>query len=526
MTDSPPIPTRYRPLETIQSVRGRSLLRAHDSLLEREVFLQVPAATEKLEPDELQRGLREARALGGSQHPGLVRLLDAHETEFGPILIYEPFRGETLAERVGRDGPLAPEVAKHVVSQIADALLAVHRAGLVHRGVSEHAIFVDHDDRVTVDGFDFAKPIDPAGLTSLGLDPEREDFDPDLLPAYPAPEQWAGAAADARTDVFALGCVLYFLLTGEAVNARTPDGVTIDAAGLPTDLATVVRRCTTRLPSQRYPTMCDVHDALQPAPEAAAAAAAVTTSKRSWHVPVVAVILVLCGAWFGVQSMRGDTEAERGIKLPGHTGETADTAADRRGEAERETYSGDYAESYALLIGIDYSDPKCGWHAYELANAERDVQAIGTALEDLGWPATNVVRLLGREATRQGIENALRDLEAKVARDDQVVIYFAGHGVRHLTSSDSGWAIPADAGAQPADGTEGADWLHFDRFDRVFREFQAKHILIAFDCCHGGAGMSRMRAGAVVATPARLAAYLREPARIMFASSRANEAAL
>lgn len=525
------LPTRYRIIEGAPTSSG--LLRAQDTMLGREVLLQTPRSDAALAPAARSRGLREAQSVAKCDHPSLVRLLDAIDTAFGPVLVLEPFAGTTLAEAVDDNGPLDPETVCRLGAASADALLEVHKQGIVHRGVSEAALFVDHDRTLTkLHGFDFAKPVNLSAASSLAYKKKEANADGRELPPYPAPEQWQGASADTRVDVFALGCTLRFALTGQRVDDTTTlSRLAAERPDVPKKLAALIDRATAASPLQRIPNMAMFRDELLSLAEPQRTNSLNDRPRRLFLQRSLAACVAVALAFLGWNELAtpGSVDGHQlgnrgsGIIPP----EPRDTGEGSRDSANTSLLPR-YKASRALLIGIDYRGPDAPWSRFTLRNAERDAESLAKKLVDIGWQKGNVKSLLGRDATREGIERALFELESQVEDDDQVFIYFAGHGLRHTNSDESGWAIPFDADLPPDDAIrEQRNWLHFDRFDRVFREFRAKHILIALDCCHGGAGMSNLRAGSTAnASSEQVGRYLSERARIMIASARSHETAL
>jgi hypothetical protein len=525
------LPDRYRLLESLPTQQG--IVRAQDTLLGREILVQLPRTDAALGSSTRSRGLREAQSVSRCDHPNLVRLFDALDTEFGPILILEPFVGTRLAQAVSEGGAWDAESVWKLGAASADALLEVHKQGIVHRGVSEEALFVDHDRTLTkIHGFDFAKPVNLSAASSLAYKNPSSSAERRELPPYPAPEQWQGASADSRVDVFALGCTLRFALTGQRVDDTTMVvRLAAERPDLPKDLVALIDRATAASPLQRIPNMAVFRDELlrlgQSPRAASTGAGARGPGGRRLLAACAAVALPLLG-WMGMSAFSAGDDGSPGsrgggIIPPGEADQTADARRALEGALLPR-----YTASHALLIGINYDSADAPWSRFALRNAERDVDAIANKLVETGWEQGNVLSLRGSEATRDGIDRALLDLEMRTSENDQVFIYFAGHGLKHPNSRESGWAIPFDAAFPPGETIqEQENWIHFDRFDRVFREFRAKHVLIALDCCHGGAGMSPARSGLDARGHSeQIGRYLSEPARVMIASARAHETAL
>ncbi len=144
---------------------------------------------------------REAEATAQLSHENIVALHDAGRSEHGPYLVFELLDGETLSERLER-GPLEPREAVRVAIAVARALTYAHAAGVLHRDLKPSNVFLTARGQVKVLDFGLAHVFGWTGPVSGGT------------PAYMAPEQWRGATEDGRTDVFALGVMLYEMVTG------------------------------------------------------------------------------------------------------------------------------------------------------------------------------------------------------------------------------------------------------------------------------------------------------------------------
>jgi serine/threonine protein kinase len=184
-----------------------------------EVALKLlPRVTVQAE-SALARFRQEAKALAELRHPALCRLLDAFVTDELAGMAMEPVHGRELSQVIG-SGPLPHAEGLRVLTTLAEALTAAHRRGIVHRDLKPANVMIGEDGRVRLLDFGIAKFADTR-LTATGQ----------ILgtPGYMAPEQWRGEPLDARSDVWALGVLLYEMLTGE----RPFPG---------TDLATVAER--------------------------------------------------------------------------------------------------------------------------------------------------------------------------------------------------------------------------------------------------------------------------------------------
>ena len=182
---------------------------AHDPVIGRPVAIKL-LRRELAESDEemawLERFRREVRAAGQRQHPNIVTVFDYGEENGSPFFVMEYVEGESLAERIKRSaGPLPPDEAVAIVAQVLNALDFAHANGIVHRDIKPSNILVTSDGVVKVADFGIAR-FENSDLTGAG----------DILgtPSYMAPEQLSGQAADYRSDLFAVGAVLFQALTG------------------------------------------------------------------------------------------------------------------------------------------------------------------------------------------------------------------------------------------------------------------------------------------------------------------------
>jgi serine/threonine-protein kinase len=233
--------------------------------------LKRDVAVKILRPDDRERsGLalarfeREVRATAELVHPNTVRVYDYGVTEDGLwYYVMELLEGETLADYVTRLGPLPPARAVYIVGQAARALAEAHERGIVHRDVKPENMFL-----TSLGGeHDFVKVID-FGIARLERDETRMTDTGSLLgtPAYMSPEMAMGLTADARSDVYALGSVLYFLLSGRPpfeadnagamifahVNERVVPPSRILGRPIPADVEAVVLRSLAKDPAERF----------------------------------------------------------------------------------------------------------------------------------------------------------------------------------------------------------------------------------------------------------------------------------
>ncbi len=153
-----------------------------------------------------RRFLTEARAAGTLNHPNIVTIYDVGEADGRPYIAMERLRGDTLADRVVNEGFPSVAVVIDLVGQIAAALDFAHRHGVIHQDIKP-------DNIILVEGWTHAK-VNDFGVARLPEGDEHHDGMVAGTPAYMSPEQLRGAATDGRSDLFSLGVLLFWLLTG------------------------------------------------------------------------------------------------------------------------------------------------------------------------------------------------------------------------------------------------------------------------------------------------------------------------
>jgi len=249
----------------IEGLAGRGgmgvVYRATELGLERTVALKVIAPVLAEEEDFRRRFVAESKAAASIEHPNVIPLYHAGERDGVLYIVMRYIDGPDLRALVRAEGRLPPERAAHIVAQVGGALDAAHRHGLVHRDVKPANVLLGDDDHAYLTDFGLTKrsaTTDGGGLSRAG------GWVGTL--GYVAPEQIRGERIDARTDVYALGCVLVYALTGNAPYMRDTDEATLWAhlnapppsEDVPAAFEGVVARALAKDPSYRYPSAGDL----------------------------------------------------------------------------------------------------------------------------------------------------------------------------------------------------------------------------------------------------------------------------
>ncbi|MGD2071455.1 MAG: protein kinase, partial [Gemmatimonadota bacterium] len=244
--------------------------RAHDGGRDRDVALKVLSEEFAAEPSSLRRFEREAKLLSRLSHEGIARLHGFEVLEERPVLVLELAEGATLDEILS-ERALPPADAVAIARQVAEALAEAHGKGIVHRDLKPSNVKISSTGGVKVLDFGLARRFrraEPSGDSSSGT-LTHSGMVLGTIP-YMSPEQAQGERVDERTDIWALGCLLYEMLTGRrAMSSRTVADLLqsllrddVDLGALPPEtpagLRRVIRRCLRRDPGKRYQ---DVRDA-------------------------------------------------------------------------------------------------------------------------------------------------------------------------------------------------------------------------------------------------------------------------
>jgi eukaryotic-like serine/threonine-protein kinase len=267
---------KYRLLSPLGKGGMNAVYLAEHSLMRRRCAVKILPAKHLGDQSSVERFRREARAVASLDHTNIVRAYDVGKVMDGTTPIYffamELVEGESLADRVTRDGPMPTVEAANLIRQAAEGLAHAHGAGIVHRDIKPANLLVDHDGVLKILDLGLAKFFDedapaevPVGQPMFGT----VDF--------VSPEQALDShTVDARSDIYSLGCSLYFLLAGHApfpegtLTQRLVGHLSLEPVAIvdkrndvPDDLATILAKMLAKKPDDRIQTADEVAESLR-----------------------------------------------------------------------------------------------------------------------------------------------------------------------------------------------------------------------------------------------------------------------
>lgn len=292
------------------------VFKALDKQLNRSVAIKALPADRLADPERKRRFLQEARATSALNHPNIVTVHGITQHEGTDFMVMEYVSGKTLDRVIPARG-LPVKVAVKYGLDIADAVTAAHAGGIVHRDIKPSNVMVTDKGRVKVLDFGLAKLVEAEQSAERGLiEPSATKTGMVFGTAgYMSPEQAEGKPADARSDIFSFGALLYEMLTGKrafpgqnvisilaAVINSEPAPLAVALPNAPRELEWITSRCLKKDPERRIQHMVDVKIALEDVQDRVdlpSPAAPVLRSRSRWLVPAaVAVLMALAlGAW-------------------------------------------------------------------------------------------------------------------------------------------------------------------------------------------------------------------------------------
>jgi non-specific serine/threonine protein kinase len=275
--------TKLGPYEIVALIGAGGMgevYRARDERLGRDVAIKVLPAEFAADPERLRRFEQEARAVAALDHPNILAIHDVGTHEGSPYLVTELLEGESLRDRL-RGGGLTVRKAVDIGVQIAQGLAAAHEKGVIHRDLKPGNVFVTKDGHVKILDFGIAKLLRPEGKAdpyarTVDATPSTDSGAVLGTMGYISPEQLRGQAADARSDIFSFGCVLYEMLSGRSPFLKGTGAETVSAilnedprplSGSGREIAPalqeIVNRCLEKRPEDRFDSAHDVALALR-----------------------------------------------------------------------------------------------------------------------------------------------------------------------------------------------------------------------------------------------------------------------
>ena len=408
---------RYR-LDAQVGTGGMSTVyKAFDTVLERCVAIKLMHRPLAQDSDQLERFRREARSVAQLNHPHVVGVIDAGEDDNTPFIVFEFVEGETLKERIRRNGRLAiPEAVAYAI-EIARALAAAHAQGIVHRDVKPQNVLVDEEGTAKVTDFGIARTLDQDGLTADGRVLGTTD--------YVSPEQALGHLVTGASDLYSLGIVLFEMLTGDVpfkgenqvavamkhVRDDLPD-LQLRRPEVSAALAAVVDRATAKDLTRRYSDdaelIADLEDVLaietarsgQATGEATAILRTLPPGSRR-RVPlrlrvsprVVLPLVLLAAAAAAAILLLAAHQTERGtgsspqIKRPAGT---VNVSLRTTSAHDYDPYGGDGEHSAEAGAVVD-RDPSSTWSTQSYI--AKDLQKPGVGIYVDAKPSVNAVRM-------------------------------------------------------------------------------------------------------------------------------------
>jgi len=277
---------RYRLEAKLGSGGMSTVYLARDQTLDRQVAVKVMHREMSEQPEQLERFRQEARAVAKLSHANVVSVIDAGEDGGHPYIVFEYVEGQTLKQRIAREGALDPQEAVAYAIEIARGLSIAHGRNMVHRDIKPQNVLIDPEGRAKLTDFGISRQLEEDGMTATGRVLGTTD--------YVAPEQAMGRGVDPRSDIYSLGVVLYEMLIGQVpftadsqvgvamkhVNEELPD-VQRRRPELSAAVSLVVERATAKDPAERYQSIGEMIEDLSTALEVEAARAGSTTGEAT-----------------------------------------------------------------------------------------------------------------------------------------------------------------------------------------------------------------------------------------------------
>lgn len=268
MLEGKRISGRYKVLEIIGGGGMSNVYLAHDMILNRDVAMKVLRYDFTNEAELHRRFQREALSVTSLTHPNIVNIYDVGEDGELHYIVMEYIKGKTLKQYIQENAPISSAKSVQIMKQLTSAIAHAHENGIIHRDIKPQNILMDENGNVKVTDFGIAMTLSATSFTQTNS----------VLGTvhYLSPEQARGGTATKQSDIYALGIVLYELLTGELpfsgesavsialkhLQSETPSVRSIDAT-IPQSLENVVLKATAKNPLHRYQSVVEMHRDLQ-----------------------------------------------------------------------------------------------------------------------------------------------------------------------------------------------------------------------------------------------------------------------
>ena len=317
--------------------------RAKDPRLGRDVAIKVLPASFSADDDRLRRFEQEAKAAGVLNHPNITAVYDIGQHDGAPYVVQELLEGETLRATLA-GGRISPRRAIDYATQMAHGLAAAHEKGIVHRDLKPENLFVTRDGRVKILDFGLAKLTqrESAGSALTNIPTETRGTEPGVVMGtlgYMSPEQVRGKPADARSDIFSFGAILYEMLSGKrafhgdsaadtmsAILREDPPDLSVTNQNISPALERIVRHCLEKTPEQRFHSAHDLAFDIEAVSGTSAQTAVAPVRRRVRLGPSALVVVGLlvggAAAYFALRGRGGAPQAanaayRRLTNLPG-----------------------------------------------------------------------------------------------------------------------------------------------------------------------------------------------------------------
>lgn len=400
-SDSPAMLGRLGDYDIIEPIGCGGMgvvLKGYDAKLNRFVAVKVLAPHYATSAAARKRFAREAQAAAAVVHPHVLAIHSVDATGRLPFLVMPCLDGESLQERIRRNGPLGLAETLRIGAQAARGLQAAHEQGLVHRDIKPGNILLERGvERAVLTDFGLARAVDDASMTRSGVIAGT--------PQFMSPEQARGDAVDHRSDLFSLGSVLYTMCAGRPpfrsettmgllrrIVEDQPRSVLEVNSECPVWLAAIVERLHAKRADERFESAGELAELLErclahvqqptvmPLPDSLPTRVAQQTRRRSPRLAAAGIVFVLIGVavFLSSQPPIGREAADRNDSGSGHfTSEIKSGAADAMGGIQ--TAPSDQAEQMPRLSMPESQDSALAWDS----DIDFELQAIGIALEQL-----------------------------------------------------------------------------------------------------------------------------------------------